>query len=173
MQRMMKTSAGAGDHGSEYTVIALMCQLVQAAPRFAQLMAAPGGALRKLVELASVAEGADDEQPLGRRSIYTTLRIMHSFVCALPDPQARDPPNIRSAQHCTGKAAIILAVCTLRAMSVLGERARQVACPGSAELACASAKQTQVGGWTRRQPLQPVNLRGVRGSRPLWRSRRN
>jgi len=113
-------------------------------------MAAPGGALRKLVELASVAEGADDEQPLGRRSIYTTLRIMHSFVCALPDPQARDPPNIRSAQHCTGKAAIISAVCTLRAMCVLGERARQVACPNSAELACASAKQTQVAGWNRR-----------------------
>ena len=92
---MTETSAGAGDHVSEYTAIALMCKLVQAAPRFAKLMAAPGGALRKLVELASVAEGAEDEQLLGRRSMYTTLRIMHSFVCAMPDPQARHPPTTR------------------------------------------------------------------------------
>lgn len=79
---MMKTSAGAGDHGSEYTVIALMCQLVQAAPRFAQLMAAPGGALHQLADLAFAV-----------CNVTTVLRIMHSFAHALPDPQARGPPH--------------------------------------------------------------------------------
>ncbi len=70
----------------------MICELAQAAPRLAQLMTAPSGALRKLVELASFAQGAEDELPLGHRSVYTTLRIMHSFARALPDPQACHPP---------------------------------------------------------------------------------
>jgi len=77
-------SAGAGDQDSTDVdqCIAATCQLALAAPRLAQLMAAPGGALHQLADLAFAV-----------CNVQTVLRIMHSFAHALPDPQARGPPH--------------------------------------------------------------------------------
>jgi len=167
--RMLQTQlAGAGDHGNEHIAIATFCELVQAAPRLAQLMAAPGGALRELVELASVAEGADDELPLGHRSVYTTLRIVHSFARALPDPQARDPP--KTAVHSNRKAKQpLVCVRTLRTRYTLGEHARQSACPKLPK----QAQLAQASTVCNRTNCSLSNLWGVRRCRLHWRLRRN
>ncbi len=82
---VLSTSGGrAGDQDSKDVdqCIAATCQLALAAPRLAQLMAAPGGALHQLTNLAFAA-----------CNVQTVLRIMHSFAHALPDPQARGPPQ--------------------------------------------------------------------------------
>ena len=76
-------SASVGDQdSSEFDqCIAANCQLAVAAPRLAQLMATPDGALHQLADLAFAA-----------CKVQTVLRIMHSFAHALQDPQARGPP---------------------------------------------------------------------------------